>query len=78
MMSGLLEPPCEGAAMTERKTTNRRDEKLESAGINRREWVAKAIALAGMHGTGARRPQGKRAAKREDEAPEAEDESEAE
>jgi hypothetical protein len=58
--------------MTERKS-NRRDEKLESAGINRREWVAKAIALAGMHGTGARRPQAKRA-KREDEVPEAEDE----
>ena len=63
--------------MTERRS-NRRDEKLEAAGINRREWVAKAIALAGMHGTGARRPQGKRAAKREDEAPEAEDEDESE
>jgi hypothetical protein len=61
--------------MTERRS-NRRDEKLEAAGINRREWVAKAIALAGMHGTGARRPQGKRAAKREDEAPEAEEEDE--
>ena len=59
--------------MTERKTINRRDEKLEANGINRREWVAKAIALAGMHGTGARRPQGKRAAKSE-EIPEVDDE----
>jgi len=60
--------------MTERKTTNRRDEKLEANGINRKEWVAKAIALAGMHGTGSRRPQGKRAAKSEDETPELDDE----
>ena len=59
--------------MTERKTINRRDEKLEANGINRREWVAKAIALAGMHGTGARRPQGKRAAKREEETPDVDD-----
>lgn len=58
--------------MTEHKS-NRRDEKLEANGINRKEWVARAIALAGVQ-TGSRRPQGKRAAKREDEAPEADDE----
>jgi hypothetical protein len=37
--------------MVERKA-KKRDEKLEANGINRREWVAQAIALAGMHGTG--------------------------
>jgi len=58
--------------MTERKS-NRRDEKLEANGINRKEWVARAIALAGMQ-TGSRRPQGKHSAKREDEAPETDDE----
>ena len=58
--------------MTERKS-NKRDQKLEAHGINRKEWVAQAIALAGIQ-TGGRRPQGKRAAKREDEAPEADDE----
>ena len=58
--------------MTERKS-NRRDEKLEAHGINRKEWVARAIELAGIQ-TGGRRPQGKRARKREEEAPEADDE----
>jgi predicted Abi (CAAX) family protease len=57
--------------MTQRKS-NRRDEKLEAHGIKRKDWVAQAIALAGMHGTGARRAQGKRS-KRE-ETPEAGDE----
>jgi hypothetical protein len=44
--------------MSERRS-NRRDEKLEAHGIRRKEWVARAIALAGMHGTGARRASGK-------------------
>jgi hypothetical protein len=57
--------------MSERKY-HRRDEKLEANGISRKEWVAQAIALAGMHGTGARRPAGKRS-KPLDEAPEADD-----
>jgi hypothetical protein len=62
--------------MTERKS-NRRDQKLEAHGINRKEWVAQAIALAGMQ-TGGRRPQGKRAPKREDDAPQADDDEDAE
>lgn len=37
--------------MVERKA-RKRDEKLEANGISRKEWVAQAIALAGMHGTG--------------------------
>jgi hypothetical protein len=45
--------------MSERKY-QRRDEKLEANGISRKEWVAQAIALAGMQGTGARRPAAKR------------------
>lgn len=62
--------------MTERKS-NRRDEKLEAHGINRKEWVAKAIALAGMQ-TGGRRQPGKKTKKREDELPEADDEDQEE
>jgi predicted Abi (CAAX) family protease len=59
--------------MTQRKS-NRRDEKLEANGIKRKDWVAQAIALAGMHGTGARRAQGKRSKREEpvDDADEAE------
>ena len=57
--------------MSERKQ-HRRDEKLEANGISRKEWVAQAIALAGMHGTGARRPAGKRT-KPSVDAPEADD-----
>jgi hypothetical protein len=57
--------------MSERKY-QRRDEKLEANGISRKEWVAQAIALAGMQGTGARRPAGKRT-KPLDEAPETDD-----
>lgn len=63
----------EDPRMTERKS-NRRDEKLEANGIRRKDWVAQAIALAGVHGTGARRAQGKRAA--EEAAPEVDEEDE--
>jgi hypothetical protein len=46
--------------MVERKA-KRRDEKLEANGIKRKDWVAQAIALAGVHGTGLRQGKGKAA-----------------
>jgi hypothetical protein len=49
--------------MSDRKS-NRRDEKLEAHGISRKEWVAQAIALAGMN-TGGRKAGSKRKAKDE-------------